>query len=273
MMPQIRVGELDVFYRDEGSGPGVLLGHSSTASGGQWRSLITSLSSRYRLIAPDHLGYGRTSAYTGTLPVVENELAILNAFIDILDGCAHLVGHSYGGALAARYAVRAPGKVRSLTLVEPTLFYLLAPAGKHREHSEIRAVADRVIEYVDAGDPAQAARGFIGYWTSPGAFESMDERTRAAVLAGMPKLRAEWPDAFEEHGASRDALAGCTMPIQLIAGSATTPASRAVMAILRAIWPEASYSQVDGAGHMVAVTHAQEVNALIEAFLDGLEAR
>jgi pimeloyl-ACP methyl ester carboxylesterase len=273
MMPEIRVEGINVFYRDEGTGPGVLLGHSSTGSGGQWRSLLTRLSQRYRLIAPDHLGYGRTGAYTGMLPLAKHELAILNALIEILDGSAHLVGHSYGGALAARCAVRAPDRVRSLTLVEPTLFYLLAPAGKNSEHSEIRAVADRVIEYVDAGDPLEAARGFIAYWTSPGAFEAMDERTRAAVLAGMPKLRAEWPDAFVGYGACRDALARLTMPIQLIAGSETTPASRAVMGILRAIWPKASYKQVDGAGHMVAVTHAQEVNALIESFLDGLEAR
>jgi pimeloyl-ACP methyl ester carboxylesterase len=129
MMPEIRVYGVDVFYRDEGTGPGVLLGHSSTGSGGQWRSLMARLSGRYRLIAPDHLGYGRTGAYIGKEPPVEHELAILHKLIEVLGGCAHLLGHSYGGALAARYAVRAPANVRTLTLIEPALFYLLKPAG------------------------------------------------------------------------------------------------------------------------------------------------
>jgi pimeloyl-ACP methyl ester carboxylesterase len=65
------------------------------------------LSGRYRLIAPDHLGYGRTGAYTESLPPVKHELAILDKLIEVLGGCAHLVGHSYGAALAARCAARA----------------------------------------------------------------------------------------------------------------------------------------------------------------------
>src|SRR5687768_6745280 len=56
-MPYVHVCDAEIFYRDEGSGPVVLLGHSSTGSSGQWRSLIARLSDRFRVIAPDHLGY------------------------------------------------------------------------------------------------------------------------------------------------------------------------------------------------------------------------
>jgi pimeloyl-ACP methyl ester carboxylesterase len=69
----IKVHGVDVFYRDEGSGPAIILGHSSTGSSGQWRGLIASLSDRFRVIAPDHLGYGRTGPYTGELPLIEHE--------------------------------------------------------------------------------------------------------------------------------------------------------------------------------------------------------
>ena len=60
---------------------------------------------------------------------------------------------------------RVASRVRSLTLIEPTLFHLLAPAGKVKEHDEIRAVAERVIEFVDAGDSEErrpAASSSIG---------------------------------------------------------------------------------------------------------------
>jgi hypothetical protein len=41
------------------------IAHSSTASSGQWQDLIKRMSGRYRLVAPDHIGYGRTAAYSG----------------------------------------------------------------------------------------------------------------------------------------------------------------------------------------------------------------
>ena len=68
-----------------------------------------------------------------------------------------------------RTAVRRPDQVRCLTLVEPTLFYLLAASGKASEHAEIKAVEDRVIRYVGENSTAEAARGFIDYWVGPGA--------------------------------------------------------------------------------------------------------
>lgn len=61
----------------------------------------------------------------------------------------------------ARAAVRMPQRVRSLTLIEPILFCLREARGKRDEYLKIRAVADRVIRYVDAGDSEEAARGFI----------------------------------------------------------------------------------------------------------------
>ena len=191
-MPQISVNGLDVYYRDEGRGIPLVLGHSSTGSSGQWRELIKRMSDRYRLVAPDHTGYGRTAAYLGDIPLMEQEIAIVDALVRFISQPVHLVGHSFGGSVLARAAVRMPEQVLSLTLVEPTLFYLLAPAGRASEHAEIKAVADRVIRYVDENNAAEAARGFIEYWVGPGAYDALDDRLREAVRAGMAKLRVEW---------------------------------------------------------------------------------
>ncbi len=180
-MPQVSVKSIEVYYRDEGVGTPVVLGHSSTGTGGQWRALFERLGNRYRLIAPDHLGYGRTGSDPGGLPIMERETAIIGELLDLAAEPAHLVGHSYGGSVMARVAVLAPHRVRSLTLIEPTLFHLLAAAGRAEEHKEIRAVADRVIQYVDAGEPREAARGFIDYWLGIGTYDAMDDRVRGLV--------------------------------------------------------------------------------------------
>jgi pimeloyl-ACP methyl ester carboxylesterase len=267
-MPHMKVLGLDVFYRDEGAGPTVILGHSSTGSGGQWSALFARLQDRYRLIAPDHLGYGRTAAYAGGLPLVEHELALIDALLNIGNEPVHLVGHSYGGALMAHTAVRAPGRVRSLTLIEPTLFHLLACTQRTIAHQEIWEQAQRVIRHVTAGNPEEAARGFIDYWIAPGAYDAMDGRIQANVTAGMSKVHDEWLTAFEEQGATLAALAALSVPIQLVAGSNTTRAAWDVVEVLRSIWPRAAYAEIAGASHMSPLTHTVRVNDVVEQFLD-----
>jgi len=266
-MPQTVVNGLDVYYRDEGEGIPVVLGHCSTGSSGQWRELHRRMAGRYRLIAPDHIGYGRTAAYAGSAPLMELEIAIVETLVRSASQPVHMVGHSYGGAVLVRAAIRMPDHVRSLTLYEPTLFYLLAPAGRVAEHAEIKAVADRVIRCVDENDVAEAARGFLEYWTGPGAYDAMDQRLREAVTAGMTKLRIEWPEALKPQGATVEALSALRTPVQLIGGSHTTAAAKAVTDILRGLWPKALYAEIEGAGHMGPITHAGAVNEVIDTFV------
>lgn len=88
----------------------------------------------------------------------------------------------------------------------------------------------------------------------------------------MAKLRIEWPATFEPYGATIEALSQLRMPVQLIGGSRTTVAARAVMDVLRGLWPNAPYAEIEGAGHMGPVTHAGAVNAIIETFVSGASA-
>ena len=267
-MPVLASHGVEAFYRDEGDGSPVILGHSSTGSSGQWRSLIDRLSARYRFLAPDHLGYGRTGPYPGGPSVIEHDVSIITGLANLLDEPVHLVGHSYGGAMVSRAAIQMPGNVRSLTLIEPTLFHLLRPAGRDGEYAEIKAVADRVVHYVDAGDTEEAARGFIEYWVGRNAFDSMEARIRSAVTDGMPKLRAEWLEAFDARGATIEALRDIEAPIQLIRGGKSTGAAKAVVDLLREILPGAGFVEIEEAGHMLPLTHPQRVNPMIERFLD-----
>src|SRR6185503_3141479 len=53
------------------------------------------------------------------------EAALVRALLDRYDGPAHLVGHSYGGAVALNVAHSRGAMLRSLTLIEPVAFHLL----------------------------------------------------------------------------------------------------------------------------------------------------
>ena len=266
-MPQVVVNGSDIFFRDHGRGEPIIFGHSSTGSSSQWRGAIEQLENNYRCLAPDHLGYGRSDPYRGEGLLIDQELAVIDALLDLVDGPAHFVGHSFGGALLARSAVRNPDRVSTLTVIEPIFFNLLESQGRHAEFDEIHGVADRVAQLVCGDNREEAARVFIDYWTAPGAFDAMPRERRASTLNGIGKVCFEWEVGFEPAGASADDLSSLRCPIQLIGGSDTTAAAAGVVRLLREIWPSARYSEIAGAGHMSPVTHADAVNAVIADFL------
>jgi pimeloyl-ACP methyl ester carboxylesterase len=57
------------------------------------------------------------------------------------------------------------------------------------------------------------------------------------------------------------------MPILLLLETDTTLAARAVVEILRGLWPRAQYVEIAHAGHLAPITHAAVVNPIIAAFL------
>src|SRR3954454_6091434 len=59
----VKVGDLDVFYREAGpeNAPAVLLLHGFPTSSQMFRNLIPALADEYRLVAPDYPGYGQSS--------------------------------------------------------------------------------------------------------------------------------------------------------------------------------------------------------------------
>lgn len=267
-MPTVIVNGVEIYFRDQGAGSGVILLHSSSSTGGQWRLLAERLADRYRVLVPDLHGYGRSGAWPEDRGnVLDGEVAVVEALLALLEGPAHLVGHSYGGNIAARTTLARPERVASLTMIEPTLFHLLAEAGETAADTEIRAIARAVIDNVDAGEPETAARGFIDYWVGPGALAAMPEELRGAVVAGMSKLRREWPGAFAEDSPGLAEFATIAAPVLLIEASRTTLAARRVVAVLRRSIEDHAHAMIDGPGHMSPVTHPDLVDPVVEQHL------
>ena len=276
-MPRLPVNGIEVYYRDEGRGPAVVLGHSSSATGGQWRRLMERMRDRYRLLAPDFLGYGKTPALhsgaslagaslAGT-SLLESEIAVFESLIGLVDGPVHLVGHSYGGSIAAQTALRHLERVKSLTVIEPTLFHLLADAGEAEADREIRGVARRVVGHVARGDRESAARGFIDYWVGPGALDAMDPKVRSEVTQNMTKVTDEWQACFVEGQPTAADFAALTMPTLIVCAARTTLAARRTVEVLRRNLPNHDYGEIAAAGHMSPLTHPDRVNPMVEAHI------
>src|SRR5215510_5422327 len=156
------------FVRDSGGqGHPVLCVHSSTSSSKQWIPLMDRLAGDYRVIAPDLCGQGRNTGLCGGADALEEDVRLIEGLAH--DVPVHVVGHSYGGAVALRYSMRHPARVRSLTLYEPAAWHLLAACfDADRAGHEVLDVGSGVMHLVDAGRPAEAARHFVDYWNGDG---------------------------------------------------------------------------------------------------------
>src|SRR6476661_6234014 len=80
--------------------------HCSLGSGRQWTRLAEELGDGYHVIAPDLSGYGSNSARSLFPTTLADEVAQLSDQIDQTTGPIHLIGHSYGGAVAFKNGYR-----------------------------------------------------------------------------------------------------------------------------------------------------------------------
>lgn len=267
MMSTLQISGSRVEYRELGSGEPVVLLHSSGSSGAQWRALAQRLGARYRVIAPDLYGYGGTADWPGRAPFhLECEAEIVLALLARGTGQAHLVGHSYGGAVALHIASRHSDLLRSLTLIEPVAFHLLrgtdAPA-----LAEITEVAESVARAIACSEYVAGFGGFVDYWSGPGAWAAVPADKRHAMAARLPKIALDFHATFNEPGRLED-LRAMTMPTLLLQGANSPLPTRRICERLAHILPGAKLKTIPGAGHMAPITHRDEVNALVTTQID-----
>ncbi len=246
--------------------------HSSASASGQWRALMESMSDRYRVVAPDLYGYGKSPAWHEDRDVMlEDEIDLMAPALRSAEKI-HLIGHSYGGLIALRFALLDPGRVASLVVYEPTCFFILAGRPAFEAASrEIAGIREETSRLVDAGELEASARRFLEYWVGPDAWSKAPEPVRATVARVMRKVRFEWSNAFEK-AFSADLLRTLAMPTLLLTGSGSTLAARSVVRVLRDFLPHARVVEIPDLGHMGPVTHPQPVNSAIADFLGGLQS-
>lgn len=106
---------------DGGEAPPVVLLHGVTRRWQDWLSLWPHLANRWRVVAIDLRGHGRSDRGPGAYRIVDYVPDIVDFLREGLDDPAIVIGHSLGGNLAAAVAAEAPDRVRALVLEDPPL--------------------------------------------------------------------------------------------------------------------------------------------------------
>ena len=248
--------------------------HASAGSGRQWSALARAFGTRHVVHAPELSGGATRSS-------LDDDVAIVEAAIAMAGAPAHLVGHSYGAAVALLAALRNPGAVASLVVYEPVAFWLLrhdargAGVGSERSAQawrEVRAVADGLAADVSAGRAGQAAGRFVDYWSGAGTWAAMGERAREAVMQRMPGVLSNF-DCVSAESVPLAAFAKLPMPAMWIGGAESRDPPLRVGELLGAALPQMGCYTLPSAGHMGPVTHAGLVNSLISGFVNAQRPR
>lgn len=269
-MKTITIDGTRVAYGDVGAGETVVLLHSSACSAGQWRDLQGRLADCFRVIAPDLYGYGATGPWRGKAPLrLADEAALVEAVAAQAGaGPVHLVGHSYGGAVALRLALNRRLALASLTLIEPVAFHILRNSDPWGTgfFGQIQVLAEAVANAVTGGDGQGAMARFVDYWNGDGAWDRLNDRQRASLAAKAAKVATDFRATMTETAIIED-FTTVETPTLVLCGTDSPAPTRRVAGLLDIAMPRSRLRILGGAGHMSPITHGGIVNRLIAEHL------
>lgn len=237
------------------TGPAVVLLHALGLSWHMWEPVIRDLAGGRRVYAYDLRGHGLAAdapAPTDLTTLADDLQAVLDH--EGLAG-AHVVGLSYGGAVAQTFAVRHRESVLSLTLAATT--------------DRAFASFDQRASAIEADGPAAQVASSLTRWFTPEALAENSPGVRYArdrVLRGDPhQVAAAWRafSRIDVEGRLRD----LGRPALLLCGERDASTGPQVMRAMAARIPGSTYVELPGAPHMPTLETPHLVAQALDRFL------
>ncbi|GAA1368021.1 alpha/beta fold hydrolase [Catellatospora chokoriensis] len=249
-----------------GTGPGVVLVHGGGVTIEEYRRLIARLSGRFTVHAYNRRG--RLDAPARREPYsVEHEIDDLGAVLEHT-GARNVIGHSYGGFVALRAALRLP--IERLALYDAALRIDGTPDGTYLEH---------VDEALRAGKTARAMAIVAAGVNTHSAVSRLPLSVRTAICRAflrtpigrrmgelLPMTLFETRQVLAHEG-SADAYAGVTADVLLACGASAPGYFEEHHTKLAHVIPRARTMVVPGARHdAIAIAPARLVDPIAEFF-------
>lgn len=268
-MPEGILAGTPAFWRDEGTGARrALLLHCTFAHSGAWKALMGLLADDLTMQAMDLPAHGRSGPRDFSCSWQSQSVAMALELAKSGPTPVDLIGHSFGATVALRLAVEQPDLVRSLILIEP-VFFSAAREDNRPEYDAHMKDHGAFYDQLVAGNYEAAARGFSDMWGGPLKWEDQSQAQRDYLIERIELIKDSGNTALgvgEDH-IPLSALAGLDLPVLLIEGATSEPIIGAVQSVLHKTYRNAKRVIVEGAGHMVPITHPKIVAKEIRAFM------
>nr|QNO56355.1 putative aminoacrylate hydrolase RutD [Methanosarcinales archaeon ANME-1 ERB7] len=116
---KIKVNDVELYYEAHGDGEPIIFVHGWMDDCSAWNSQIEFFAKKYKVIAYDHRGHGRSDKPEGdySIQTLSNDLHTLIKELKLEK--VTLVGHSMGGMTALLFTLDHPDKVSKLVSCQP----------------------------------------------------------------------------------------------------------------------------------------------------------
>ena len=270
-MPVLSTNDWNIDYVEVGTGNPVVLIHSSVSGARQWRSLSEVLKDSHRVFAINLFGYGNTTPWPeNKVQTLADHADLVLALCSKLRGQVFLVGHSFGGSVALKAALRLGRKVAGLVLLEPNPFYLLSQHKRQAAFDEAKALRDHIKQYGATSDWYTVAKRFADYFIGDGAWEAMPAKRQSAYLEAMPPNFHEW-DAVINETMAIDTWASIKAKTLVVYAADTKRPLREIVELFIDACPHWFFTEISKGGHMAPLFHPELVNPIVTEFLNSIE--
>lgn len=245
--------------------------HCSGSDSSQWHHLKERLGRDAELFLPNLAGPEALSkGWSMETYSLTEEAKPLVAKLRQQPYPVHLVGHSYGAAVALSIALKHPDLVASLYLYEPTLFSLLRSSTKTDTElfEEILTLAGSIQTAVDEGCDDFAAQVFTDFWGGVGAWQALRRDRRQRVKDWIAKCPLDFGALLFEPSMPLETF---EKPVSLIVGSQTHAQTERIAEFLEAKLPSVSKHEIEGAGHLGPFTFRERICELLASHLESVD--
>ena len=179
-----------------------------------------------------------------------------------------LLGHSYGGAVAALLAQSRPDLIRKLVLVEPALYSLWPSCPGGQEYlQDMAAWRAEMRAKIDAGqDPVAIVRAMYDD-DRPGTFDSFPAWRRQTLIDNARTTASLFANSLLSLPFGCGEAQRIAMPVLLVEGQKTGPGMRAIGTRLLECLPDSRRAVLPGAGHVIQFDAPEAMAVVVADFL------
>lgn len=261
--------------------PDIVFLHATGFNARTYRTLLAPIGERFRVLALDMRGHGRTElpartfGYTSWNRHRDDVIAVLEHF----SAPASLAGHSMGATVSVLVAARRPDLVASLSLLEPvitsSLFYTVGqlpmmPLLLRSLFPIAKSAAARRAQFPDEASARAAflGRGVFKAFTDDMIADYVADGLKHDAAGGLTLSCSPRYEAATFCAQRHDpwaALRAISDPIVVLRAEKNSTMSDGACRRLVALKPQARIAVVDGAGHMLPMERPDRARAAIES--------
>jgi pimeloyl-ACP methyl ester carboxylesterase len=256
---RIRVRQLEIYAEEEGEGsPALVFIHYWGGSRRTWSEVIAPLSKRFRCIAVDLRGWGKSDRHVDEYSLFAQADDVEGVIEALKVKDFVLVGHSMGGKIAQILAGRRPDGLRALVLVAPA-----PPTPLHVPDAQKRSMLASYTTPEGIGDALKVINH------RPLTIAQRLQVTEDS-LGGAEAAKIAWVSEGMALDISKEP-ASIAEPVCVIVGSADQVEKEAALrGALLPLVPHAKFVTIEGVGHLSPLEGPEEVAEAMSNFLADL---